>query len=108
MKPETVIRIKSILRLAVTLLVSVLAALNIQLDADTVMTIATAVLAVVCMAWSWWKNNDMTQAAMDARAMWELSQMPSDEATDAELPDQTPEPDFDDGSDYGENAEGTE
>lgn len=61
-------RVMAIARLACTLAATVAAGFGLAVDADALYTGAACVLAVVCYAWSWWKNNNISQAAQDAQA----------------------------------------
>ncbi len=60
-------RIVAIARLACTLAASVAAGFGIALDADALFVGVACVTAAGCYAWSWWKNNNVTQAAQEAQ-----------------------------------------
>ncbi|MFR1640978.1 MAG: phage holin [Eggerthellaceae bacterium] len=60
-------RIIAITRLACTLGASVAAGCGLALDADALYTGAAALLAAICYIWSWWSNNNVTQAAQEAQ-----------------------------------------
>lgn len=60
-------RIVAVARLVCTLAATVAAGFGLALDADALYTGAACVIAAVCYVWSWWKNNNLTQAAQDAQ-----------------------------------------
>ncbi|MCF0231951.1 MAG: hypothetical protein HUJ63_06735 [Enterococcus sp.] len=57
----------AILRLVVTLIVSVLSAIGIAVDISSVYTIIACIASVAMIAYSWHKNSNITQAAQDAQ-----------------------------------------
>lgn len=54
-------------RLVVTILASIAATLGWSFDADLWLNIFLSVLSVVLLAYSWWKNNNITLAAQEAQ-----------------------------------------
>ena len=54
-------------RLVVTILASIAATLGWSFDADLWLKIFLSVLSVVLLAYSWWKNNNITLAAQEAQ-----------------------------------------
>lgn len=61
-------RVTAIARLLVTLAAMVAGGLGIALDADALYTVAACALALAASAYSWWKNNNVTEAAALAQA----------------------------------------
>ena len=61
-------RVTAIARLLVTLAAMVAGGVGIALDADALYTVAACALALVASAYSWWKNNNLTEAAAQAQA----------------------------------------
>lgn len=54
-------------RLVVTLVVSVAAVAGYALDSGLVFNIVFSALAIACILWTWWKNNNVTKAAQQAQ-----------------------------------------
>lgn len=54
-------------RLVVTILASIAATLGWSFDADLWLNIFLSILSVVLLAYSWWKNNNITLAAQEAQ-----------------------------------------
>lgn len=61
-------RVSAIARLLVTLASMVAGGLGIALDADALYTVLACALALAAAVWSWWKNNNLTEAATQAQA----------------------------------------
>lgn len=61
-------RVTAIARLLVTLAAMVAGGVGIALDADALYTVSACALALVASAYSWWKNNNLTEAAAQAQA----------------------------------------
>ena len=57
----------AVVRLAVALIVALGAMLGFDVDGDAIANAALAVASVVVMAWIWWKNNNVTEAAQEAQ-----------------------------------------
>ena len=60
-------RIMAIIRLVCTLIASVAAGFGLALDADALYTGVACGAAFVCFIWSWWKNANLTDAAIQAQ-----------------------------------------
>lgn len=60
-------RINAVVRLLVTLLLTVGAGVGWQLDAELIWQITATVLALVSLVWAWWKNAPITDEAVDAQ-----------------------------------------
>lgn len=60
-------RITAIARLAVTLIVTAAAGFGLALDGDAIYTGLACALALACYVYTWWKNNNVTQAAQQAQ-----------------------------------------
>lgn len=60
-------KIVAIARLAVMLVAAVAGAFGLTVDADSLLTIAACVVALAAGVWSWWKNNNVTEAAQIAQ-----------------------------------------
>lgn len=54
-------------RLIVTILASIAATLGWSFDADLWLNVLLSILPVVLLAYSWWKNNNITLAAQEAQ-----------------------------------------
>lgn len=61
-------RVTAIARLLVTLAAMVAGGVGIALDADALYTVLACALALAASAYSWWKNNNLTEAAAQAQA----------------------------------------
>ena len=60
-------RIKAIVTIIVTAAVNVANVCGWALDADTWATAALSVASVVCIVYSWWKNQNVTDEAIQAQ-----------------------------------------
>ena len=60
-------RVKAIITIVVTAAVNVANVCGWALDADTWVTAALSVASVICIIYSWWKNNNITEAAVEAQ-----------------------------------------
>ena len=56
-------RVTAIARLVVMLVSAVLGGMGLAVDADSLATIVACGVALVAGVWSWWKNNNVTEAA---------------------------------------------
>lgn len=106
----------------VTVGVAVGSACGVDIDAEAAQNVVCAVVLVGATAYGCWKNHNFTWAAQEGQKLVndiksaskavrraerdgygaeaiELAEMPSNTATDPELPDQTPEPDMDEEDD---------
>lgn len=54
-------------RLVVTLMVSVAAVAGYALDSGLIYNIVFSALALACILWTWWKNNNVTKDAQQAQ-----------------------------------------
>lgn len=59
--------IMAFIRLAVMLVATGLAVFGVTVDAESLFTIVMCVVAVVASIVSWWKNNNVTEAASAAQ-----------------------------------------
>ena len=66
-------RFLAVVRLLCTIAAGVAALFGVALDAGVLVEGAACVLALVCLLWSWWKNNNLTQAAIDAQEVLEAA-----------------------------------
>ena len=86
-------RVIAIVRLVVGLIVMAASACGLAIDADSVFTVIMCILAIAAFAYSWWKNNNITEAAQQAQnylnAIRNLKK--SDETEDDESEDETEE-----------------
>ena len=64
-------RLVAVVRLACALAATAAAGFGVALDADALVTVFLTVIACASCIWSWWKNNNVTQAAQDAQAYLE-------------------------------------
>lgn len=55
------------IRLACSLVTTGLALYGVSVDADALFVLAMIVVALVAYIWSWWKNNNVTEAATKAQ-----------------------------------------
>lgn len=62
-------RLMAFVRLIVPLIVGAAAMFDWAVDADLMMNIAMSVLALVSFVWTWWKNNNVTEAAQEAQKL---------------------------------------
>lgn len=60
-------KVKAIVTLIVTAAVNVANVYGYALDADTWVTAALSVASVVCIIYSWWKNQNVTPEAQEAQ-----------------------------------------
>lgn len=60
-------RITAIARLVVTLACMVAGGLGLTIDPDALATPVFCALALAAFVWSWWKNNNVTEAATKAQ-----------------------------------------
>lgn len=60
---------KAIVRLLIPLATSVLSTLGWRLDWDMWTNIVLSFIAVCLFAWTWWKNNNVTEAAQEAQLL---------------------------------------
>lgn len=60
-------RIKAIVTIVVTAIVNIANVCGWALDAETWITAALSVLSAISVIYSWWKNNNVTNAAIEAQ-----------------------------------------
>ena len=60
-------RVTAIVRLAVMVVSAVAGGFGLAVDADSLFTVLTCVVAAVVAVWSWWANNNVTKAAQHAQ-----------------------------------------
>lgn len=63
-KKQTVM---AFVRLACMLVVTALAMAGIAVDANALFTVVMIIISAVVAVWSWWKNNNVTEAATSAQ-----------------------------------------
>lgn len=80
MSNETLERVGAILRLVSTLAAGILTMVGIYVDADELFTGACCIVALVCLIYCWWKNNNLTIAAIEAQGV--LDAMKSGDLSD--------------------------
>lgn len=100
----------AVARLAVALAVSLLAMFGVEIDGDGIENAVLAVASVAVMAWVWWKNNNVTEAAQEAQAVLDAIRRDADEEREAEkrLAAEAAEEEFVEKSDRAEGAERSE
>ena len=59
--------IMAFIRLAVMLIAAGFAVFGVTVDADSLFTVVMTVVAVIAAIVSWWKNNNVTEAATSAQ-----------------------------------------
>lgn len=64
--------IMAFVRLACSLIAAGAAMFGFAIDADALFVGAACVVAAVAYVWSWWKNNNVTEAATDAQEILDL------------------------------------
>ena len=72
------------IRLLCSVIASGATMVGFALDADALFTGAALVLAIIAYVWSWWKNNNVTQAAIEAQGMLDLMKKGNDDRRDPE------------------------
>ena len=60
-------RAKAIITIIVTAAVNIANVYGWAVDAETWITAALSVLSVVTVVWSWWKNQNITEAAIEGQ-----------------------------------------
>lgn len=92
-------RVIAIVRLVVGLIVMAASACGLAIDADSVFTVILCILAIAAFAYSWWKNNNITEAVQQAQnylnAIRNLKASKSDETDDDDESEDESEEDFD-------------
>lgn len=67
MTTSTLERAGAILRLVCTLVAAICTMCGLYMDADELFCGVCAIVALVCLLWCWWKNNNLTDAAIQAQ-----------------------------------------
>lgn len=74
----------ALIRLVVPTLASAAAMFGWSVDSDLAINIATTLLALITLVWSWWRNNNLTEAAREAqRLLDEIKQTAKADADEA-------------------------
>lgn len=76
--------IMAFIRLLCSVIASGATMIGFALDADALFTGVALVFAIVTYIWSWWKNNNITQAAIEAQGMLELMKKGNEDRRDPE------------------------
>lgn len=67
--------IMAFVRLVCTLVATAAAMFGFAIDAEALFTGAACLLAFGFFVWSWWKNNNVTEAATEAQEVLDLIKM---------------------------------
>lgn len=59
--------VAAVARLAVALVVTLFAMFGVQIDGDAIENAVLACASVAVLAWVWWRNNNVTEAAQEAQ-----------------------------------------
>ena len=62
-------RAKAIVTLVVTCAVNVCNVLGYAVDAEQWVNAALSILSVICIAWTWWKNQNITPEALEGQKL---------------------------------------
>ena len=62
-------RQNAIIRIVITAAVNIVNLYGFSVDADALVTAATTAASFATIAWAWWKNNNVTQAASQIQAL---------------------------------------
>lgn len=62
-------RVRAIVTIVVTAIVNVLNVIGYAIDLDAWLCAALSAASVACIVWSWWRNNNITEAAMVGDAL---------------------------------------
>ena len=85
MSENTKDRIVAIARLAVTLIAAVAGGFGLTVDPDALYTLAACAIALAAGVYSWYKNNNLTQAATQAQNYLEsIKKLSADSEDDEE------------------------
>lgn len=60
-------RAKAIITIIVTAVVNIANVYGYAVDAETWINVALSILSAICIAWSWWKNQNITYAAQQGQ-----------------------------------------
>lgn len=67
MSNEALERVGAILRLVSTLVAGICTMVGLYVDADELFTGICCIIALICLIYCWWKNNNVTEAACEAQ-----------------------------------------
>lgn len=59
-------RIKAIITIVVTAVVNIANVCGFAFDAEAWVSVALSIASAICIAWSWWKNQNVTDEAIEA------------------------------------------
>ena len=60
-------RTKAIITIIVTAIVNIANVYGYAVDAEAWINVALSILSAICIAWSWWKNQNITYAAQQGQ-----------------------------------------
>ena len=60
-------RAKAIITIIVTAIVNIANVYGYAVDAEAWINVALSILSAICIAWSWWKNQNITYAAQQGQ-----------------------------------------
>ena len=60
-------RAKAIITIIVTAIVNIANIYGYAVDAEAWINVALSILSAICIAWSWWKNQNVTYAAQQGQ-----------------------------------------
>ena len=60
-------RAKAIITIIVTAIVNIANVYGYAVDAEAWLNVALSILSAICIAWSWWKNQNITYAAQQGQ-----------------------------------------
>lgn len=60
-------RAKAIITIIVTAIVNIANIYGYAVDAEAWINVALSILSAICIAWSWWKNQNITYAAQQGQ-----------------------------------------
>ena len=60
-------RAKAIITIIVTAIVNIANVYGYAVDAEAWINVALSILSAICIAWSWWKNQNVTYAAQQGQ-----------------------------------------
>lgn len=83
-------RIIAIMRLCIMLISAIASGLGLVINTDSLFTVVACIVAFVACIWSWWKNNNITEAAQEAQLFLEAAKN-AVECVDCEISDEKEE-----------------
>lgn len=60
-------RVKAIVTIVITAAVNIANVMGYALDADAWVNVALSIASAICIIWSWWKNQNITEEAQAAQ-----------------------------------------